>query len=1323
MFECLPLPKLSPQSVKMHIPLSEYCIYNDIPTDKAHYPSAVILLGEEALSWQRMSSDSDSDGEYQTDRDYEDPFGFGGYKSNNSVSDSDEDFMCSLTKKKGKSNLSIVVTPSSRTGGAKRGRGLKKEAKELQAELPPPLESINPSFSRSNPFPPPLLPTKEDRVDKNNVLMDIPAVPALVKVLPDFKLSEDSALNYYTCRSETEDGYVTNKYSSDVTHIQPPPALIMPAKVKPEKSTSIHSRNAKLPEPPPLLRNSYSLDSPTSISLSDNHPHIVLPSDISLPSHLLKQPTDSVDWTGSLSLSTSHHSSLDHPSPPSPSSLTASPKRLGRPPKSRPTGSQQPGKKSATLRPGSTTAHFKPSKSTKGHTSSYSVKGMKMTRYEFQPTHSPDGGDVQMQPFTTTQHIHDPTPHTQPAIMSPVASNIVSPVQIIQRASGNPQQVQSYQAIQPGSVLLMQGTRPYGVDYSPQQQISPSYITQDGQTYQIVQTQSQHYTSPDHTDNSQKVSVIMQPGVSSSGGFIRSTGVGGIQYITQLDGPPPPPGKSNKKGNSGTTGTLKETFEQARRKEQAKLLELKTNSKTVKSKSHVSPSKAQNLTISDVPQETGPPSSQSSTGAGMSESLMSEQLKIYFKREVARKIKPSSSPVSDSSSQSRVGVDKLKQKSQSRKQRSSPSTSSETVSVVMEKPQKPPRFVISPNVFLSSVTPVYSPTSMSGMESGSVVSGMESGSVVSSGHPTSMSGMESGNVVSSGQLSASKNKSRKDVKRKHSSPDLSNLFQPDNLNLRSTFKDPQSFMDVDTDLSNSLSQVTNKPISFDCRPTRNPNCFSPQTDDMDNGKRATADEFGASPNGSLSPASYNSNNCNSNDMTTSPTTSSLNSSTDEGNKEGGSEGNKRGENQSTSDKQDITRKSKLGKRQTQTSKQGETSEEVVPPSTSPAPKRKRGRPPGKSNKVKKAELVRSQVNVECRNTNPPTSSKECVVPELQEQCAGSSASSKTPEGGTCSGVATNSTPEGPKRAGLGKRSAHFREQADLEFQVQSSVLEQDEPLNLEGQEEEENTNRITVKTPQNPKRGRPKKNSIDSLAKGPVADSIAVAGIIPVVDIAISIGSNSNTNSTISLCNSPQISPAKKKRGRPRKVLNSTSTEPITSSPMPVSSTLNTISNLSLSDSPQTPPVKRKRGRPRKVLNSTSTGSVSSSSMPVPDTSIPVSDTSIPVPGTSIPVPDTSIPVPGTPILVVSTSNTTSSPSLSDVLDSTSTVSPSASIKFDSNNSILESRVNQQTKAKSRPRKGKKKSFECEKCRTVYTTKLGLKYHTDSVHPPDILVR
>ena len=104
----------------------------------------------------------------------------------------------------------------------------------------------------------------------------------------------------------------------------------------------------------------------------------------------------------------------------------------------------------------------------------------------------------------------------------------------------------------------MQGASPLNLDYATQQQVSPSYISQDGQSFQIVQAQSPHLLVSDGNDNSQKVSVIMQP----SAVFTSKTGLGGIP---QLDGPPPLP-----KQEAADKASLKSKFEEARRQEQAK---------------------------------------------------------------------------------------------------------------------------------------------------------------------------------------------------------------------------------------------------------------------------------------------------------------------------------------------------------------------------------------------------------------------------------------------------------------------------------------------------------------------------------------------------------------------------------------------------------------------------------------------------------------------------------------------------------------------------------------------------------------------------------
>ena len=1089
-FQALPSPKLGPESIKLFIPLPEYSIYNDIPTDKAHLPSAVIQLGEEALTWQRLSSDSESDGEYQPEREYEDTFDFGGYKSNNSLSDSDEDYMCSLSKKKGKTKSSTMVTSGGRTGG-RRGKGIKRdEAKDQQLETLP--MDIS-AFPGSGSFPPPLLQRKNKKNDT------IPAVPALIKAPPDFDISRDSTLDAFTSQSES-DGYITKAYlpSLHLSHVQPPPSLIMP--IKSEHSNTIRGHSTKLPEPPPLLKNSDNIDllasSPSDIH---HHPHILLPSDVSVVNH--HQTSGSTVWTGNHSTSHSHY-----PSSSSTSSVASPSKRLGKPSKSRNSGSQQSGKKSTAINLGSTKAHFKPSKSTKGYTSSYSMKKMKMTRYEFESTPSSSSvtGDIQRQAVTTTTHHNSHTPtHSQPSSFgSPVGSsiqNLVSPVQIIQ---GVPQQMQSYSALQPGSVVLMQGAHPLGVEFPPQQQVSPSYITQDGKTYQIVQTQSPHYVSPDPIDSSQKVSVIMQPGVGNSGGYVRTTGVGGMQYITQLDGPPPPPGKSNKKGDSSSKDKLKLEFEEARRQEQARLLGLDTSTKTSGNKNQISPERCKVDPLARCTQGAEAPSYQRGASTGTSnsagttpETRMSEQLKMYFKREVARKSKPSHVPLSDPSSlcamptSSVPGVHQIKQESSvsqkpkrkgyMRRQRStsSISNSSDIASPVTEKSPKSPRLVISLNLFSSPIRSVQGPSSVSGMESGNVTS------------------------------KQAKVKLGKDLKKisKHSSPDLSNLFQPDKVIQPSKDVLP-SCLGVIAEPFDSLPEMC------DQSPCVEP-ITKPDMDHKDVGNDSEMD-VSRSRSGVLFPCvSCNSNNSNANEMTASSGSSSLNSPTSDASRDEQDEEQEAVANKST------TVKSRLGKRSVQAREQDSREEEEEPaeacsPTPNPAPKRKRGpgRPPGKSKNSKKAKGQASKVNID---RDPTISTEDSTVAVI---------SSPGPSCSSVSKPSASSTLKRGQRPKLGKRSVECRELEDEDTGEDAHLIPKQTgecPGKCEKQQDNDTPVSEASDVPLKRKKGRPKKVKTPLQSKEPVPDSPVSDHSIPSADTSLNI-------------------PTRKKRGRPRKTADST---------------------------------------------------------------------------------------------------------------------------------------------------------------------------------------
>lgn len=463
MIGVLPSPTLGPRSVKeVLIPLSEYHVFENIPTDKVHDPSTIIQLGEEALTWQGISSDSDSEGDYTTSEMVYDEDVYGGYRSSNSLSDSDDDYMFGASKKKPKPKTN-GSTLSVRPAAPRRGRPPKNRDIKDEIYEPISLETLNNNV-------PPLL----SGVDHPT----LPQIPALIKT-PDAVSDEP-----YT-RS-------LHGVSKSLTgHVQPPSALIMPVKSEP-----------KLPGPPPLLKNN---------SNSEDSPHILLPP------------------------STSQLTSMT--TPITPLTTPTAPRRPGRPPKSKTIGGTK-NKKTCTSH-----SHYRPTVGSKGQSSSsHTSKGMKMTQYEFLSS----SGSTKVSTSQPTVVSYDSTPSLH---------NIVTPVQIIQGVPTAPVPVGNYQSVQPASMVLMQGTHSLGLDHTSQP--NPSYITQDGQTYQIIQ--SPQLTMSD--DNSQKVSVIMQPGTAT---YTTKSTSGGMHYITQLDGTPPVAKPTN-------ISTLRTKFDEARKQEHAKL--------------------------------------------------------------------------------------------------------------------------------------------------------------------------------------------------------------------------------------------------------------------------------------------------------------------------------------------------------------------------------------------------------------------------------------------------------------------------------------------------------------------------------------------------------------------------------------------------------------------------------------------------------------------------------------------------------------------------------------------------------------------------------
>lgn len=708
----------------------EFTIADDVPTDVDPKPSAIIQLGEEALQWQKMYSDSEGESDYNPDGE-----DVGGrhleYQSNSSASDSDEDFTCSFTttvkKKRGpKPGTKYGERASSGRGGiSRRGRGGGRtgEPKDVPLLVRPP-EDVHSYIT--NLQPPPLLVKQEDvameQASPYKIQKTTRVPPALIKTE---NISNQSTYDINEEFDRLTNVGVSSSHISSKPHIQPPPSLVMPT--------------PQLREPPPLVKKE---EEPS------RYPHIMLPSasDQGVVPQRTLLPKEGVMQS----------------TPPPPPPAAPAPRRPGRPRKDQSNTSHGGLKTSSkTVRLGSSKTNYKPSKSLKGQSTSYSAKGMKMTQYEFQSVSMATSQQQQQQ----QQHVVNPSSNTPVQVSN--LQNVVTPLQIIPAGSLH---YPNIGGVPSGSVLYVQGA-PQGVALAAPQgnDMSSTYITQDGNTYQLVQASPAQLGAD---DNAQKVSVIMHPGTA-----------GGIQYITQLDGPPP---KVKSATTSPAKDDLRKRFEEARNTERAKLEDVTVEEREAEKMEtgRCGSSRSRESSVDKSVQEglsglsigTRPSTvSHSQSSSGMKhrnteirrntspEEMMSVQLKSYFKMEKARKAKCLSPPMSERSrdASGTLSAPGLDASSQRRKRRSSSSrstsrgaSSSPTRNV---KSPKSPRLVVSPTLF--------SPSTSSSTKPGTRMEPSGAVTMATSAEPASVK---------------STSKKKKQLP-KNVAPNLPTLFLPDNI--------------------------------------------------------------------------------------------------------------------------------------------------------------------------------------------------------------------------------------------------------------------------------------------------------------------------------------------------------------------------------------------------------------------------------------------------------------------------------------------------------------------------------------------------------------
>lgn len=271
-----------------------------------------------------MYSDSESESDYNPE--YDDTGRVINYQSNSSVSDSDEEFMCSLTTRKKTTGGQRGPKPRGGGGGAsgagrpRRGRGARSNvetnsgnsSRDVPMLVKPPEDMSYGAGSLLEPgiHPPPIL-IKHQPQDLNNTIAataatttiattavgeevrssaelrvaHLPSVPALVKA-PERMGSESNEIEEFD--RLTSIGLPSQQQQQHPPHhIQPPPSLVMPSpsssistpSIVPTSSSSLSSSpsigsHQRRREPPPLVRNTDKITTPNSaIELQDSTPH------------------------------------------------------------------------------------------------------------------------------------------------------------------------------------------------------------------------------------------------------------------------------------------------------------------------------------------------------------------------------------------------------------------------------------------------------------------------------------------------------------------------------------------------------------------------------------------------------------------------------------------------------------------------------------------------------------------------------------------------------------------------------------------------------------------------------------------------------------------------------------------------------------------------------------------------------------------------------------------------------------------------------------------------------------------------------------------
>ena len=570
--------------------------------------------------------DSDSEMEYTPDLDDLTQYD---YRSNNSSkSDSDEEYTCSYTAK----------TKRTKTSSTAIGKGFAhrkpRAAPKIDLHRVPP--EFTASSNEEHGFmpvynAPPLL-VKDNKTleigSYNPSDVTQSSIPALIKTsiitsqAPTIK-TETTGFDL-TAAPGTKQQFVKKKerHAAAVSrpHIQPPPGLVQPQAASRTTTPVGTSPGLRFSQPPPLVK---SKDDDQLSSSKVVHPHIVLPT------------SAQQDWNSPsfVTISGRHSITPPPPTPPhlqhtAPHALTAhtslsasstggfSSARTDPPDIERMSRGHKKKKRTEAAAASSSTSdakvHFRPSKSTKGQTASYQMKGMKVTRYEFQSrvpsqqqqqqqqrppaaaatvTSSPPSHPHQYQqrpPTAAATVTSSPPSHphqypiassNSPPVGIPVqgVQNLMTPLQLFQPGS---HQV-TYQnlpgvptAATAGGMFLVPGGSSMHPGVAVGHELQQSYITQGGQTYQILQpTAVAGGGDPNSNENAQKVSVIMSPQTGAPT-FITASDFAGYQFIPQLDGTSGSARGGAAKTKEKQPKKLRESFEEVKREEQEKFQSL-----------------------------------------------------------------------------------------------------------------------------------------------------------------------------------------------------------------------------------------------------------------------------------------------------------------------------------------------------------------------------------------------------------------------------------------------------------------------------------------------------------------------------------------------------------------------------------------------------------------------------------------------------------------------------------------------------------------------------------------------------------------------------